>query len=200
MSLRSYNFRDSDALSSLGSRELQTWLQQQGWAVRDVSKDRVLQHQGIDLIAQREGRQRCIEVKVDCKASTYGNFFLETHSNVGKGTRGCFLYTQSDYLFYYLPDLDPPKLYRLPTARLQRWVRDQLIDDPQAFEYTETQTEGKYKTGGYKVPIQRVLEEVQGAKHLQIPSRIVERTPKQEQLIQQRVPGSGRAQPARQKR
>ena len=60
-----------------------------------------------------------IEIKGDRKHFT-GNFFFETVSNLNKNTKGCMLYTESDYVFYYF--IDTCDLYLIPTKKNSRMV------------------------------------------------------------------------------
>ncbi|MEW6499503.1 MAG: hypothetical protein AB1589_44625, partial [Cyanobacteriota bacterium] len=59
-----------------------------------------------------------VEVKGD-RWNRTNNFFFETHSNLEKGTMGCFLYTEADWLFYYF--VNTRLLYKLPMPKTRDW-------------------------------------------------------------------------------
>ncbi|MEW5985621.1 MAG: hypothetical protein AB1791_03210, partial [Chloroflexota bacterium] len=73
--------------------------------VHNVEEEPAYQEFDVDLlwtVLDKGGRLRVIplEIKGDRYHQT-GNFFLETVSNEGRGTAGCFLYTRAEWLLYY---------------------------------------------------------------------------------------------------
>lgn len=106
-----------------------------------------------------------IELKVD--RYTSGNFFFETASNVGKGTDGCFMYTEADYLFYYFQQWK--KLYILPVAEVRSW----FIENEERFTEkslgTKIGDKHVYSSKGRLVPIQTVVKECPNVKSYILP-------------------------------
>ncbi|WP_341524533.1 hypothetical protein WKK05_18000 [Nostoc sp. UHCC 0302] len=105
-------------------------------------------------------RRVLIEVKGDRWDKTR-NFFFETDSNLEKGTPGCFMYTQAEWLFYYF--VNTGQLYRLPMPKTRDWF---LITMKRFRERSTTTSVGDshYTTVGRLVPITTVMLEVPGVK------------------------------------
>ncbi|MCI0398964.1 MAG: hypothetical protein L0322_29080 [Chloroflexi bacterium] len=135
--------------------------------VHNVEEMPVYQEHDVDLlwtVVDRAGRMRVIPIEV--KGDRYhqtGNFFFETISNESRGTPGCFMYTKAKWLFYYFVEIG--RLYCLPVARVRPWFCHQM----ERFEERRTSTpvgqDEVYVTIGRLVPIQAVLEEVEGVLH-----------------------------------
>jgi hypothetical protein len=132
-------------------------------AVHNVEDNPVYQEYDVDLlwaVVERSGRLRIIPIEI--KGDTYhqtGNFFFETISNESKGTPGCFLYTKAKWLFYYF--VEAGVLYCLPMGQVRPWFYTYM----ERFEERKTSTpvgNETYVTVGRLVPIQTVLEEVEG--------------------------------------
>jgi hypothetical protein len=132
-------------------------------AVHNVEDNPIYQEHDVDLlwaVVERSGRLRIIPIEI--KGDTYhqtGNFFYETISNESKGTPGCFLYTKAKWLFYYF--VEAGILYCLPMGQVRPWFYTYM----ERFEERKTSTpvgNETYVTVGRLVPIQTVLEEVEG--------------------------------------
>ena len=132
-------------------------------AVHNVEHETDFQQFDVDLlwtVANKHGRLRTIPIEV--KGDRYhrtGNFFFETVSNASKGTPGCFLYTGATWLFYYFVEID--HLYCLPMNVIRPWFHEQMEQFPERETSTPVGSE-HYITIGRLVPIDRVLEEVEG--------------------------------------
>lgn len=87
------------------------------------------------------------------------NFFFETHSNLEKGTPGCFMYTSADWLFYYF--INTRLLYQLPMPKTRDWFGI-TINRFQERETTTPVGATRYTTVGRLVPITTVMMEVPG--------------------------------------
>jgi hypothetical protein len=132
-------------------------------AVHNVEDNPIYQEHDVDLlwvVVERSGRLRVIPIEI--KGDTYhqtGNFFFETISNESKGTPGCFMYTRAKWLFYYFVEVGT--LYCLPMATVRPWFYHQM----ERFDEKKTSTPvggEMYVTVGRLVPIQVVIEEVEG--------------------------------------
>ena len=148
------------------SPEIEAWLRE--WHgtvdVENVEGDEAYQKIDVDLLWTTIARDYAVEIKADRWHET-GNFFFETVSNKERGTPGCFLYTEADFLFYYF--VEPRTLYILPVPR----VRDWFLKNVERFEQRETTTPvggEHYTTVGRIVPIELVLKEVTGVKVKQL--------------------------------
>ena len=108
--------------------------------VQNVENDREYQIRDIDLLCMLKTgsgeRTVSIEIKGDRKAHVTGNFFLETVSNEGLETQGCFLKSQAHLLFYYLMETDC--LYIFPMTRMRDWFLKMRYDS--AFKLRKTHT------------------------------------------------------------
>ncbi len=158
--------REGAQVAQRASTEIEAWLRE--WHgtvdVENVEGDEDYQKIDVDLLWTTIARDYTIEIKADRWHET-GNFFLETASNKEKGTPGCFLYTEADFLFYYF--VEPRKLYILPRPRVREW----FLKNIDRFEQRETTTPvggQHYTTVGRIVPIEAVLKEVPGVKVKQL--------------------------------
>ncbi len=157
---------DGARIAERASTEIEAWLRE--WSgtvnVQNVEGDPEYQARDIDLLWSTFLRDYTIEIKADRWHET-GNFFFETTSNKEKGTPGCFLYTQADFLFYYFTT--PRTLYILPMPRTRTWFTAHL----DRFAERETTTpigNEHYTTIGRLVPIEAVLNAVNGVKVKQL--------------------------------
>ncbi len=131
--------------------------------VHNVEDDPAYQKYDVDLLwTVRDGYGRLRVIPIEIKGDRYhktGNFFFETISNEDKGTPGCFLYTGARWLFYYF--VGNGRLYCLPMDKVRPWFHEQM----ERFSERRTSTpvgSGAYITVGRLVPIQTVLDEVDG--------------------------------------
>jgi hypothetical protein len=163
---RKISMQEGVKVAERASTEIEAWLRE--WHdtvdVQNVEGDPEYQAKDIDLIWSTRVRDYTIEIKADRWHET-GNFFFETVSNKEKGTIGCFLYTDANFLFYYFTE--PRKLYILPMTRARDWFLANLS----RFAERETTTPigaEHYTTVGRLVPIETVLKEVNGVKEKQL--------------------------------
>ena len=163
---RKISMQEGTRIADRAATEIEAWLHE--WhgtvSVENVEGDPDYQRKDIELLWTTIRRDYSIEIKAD-RWHTTGNFFFETVSNKEKGTPGCFLYTEADFLFYYFTD--PRQLYILPMPRTRQWFLASLA----RFAEKETTTpvgSSHYTTVGRLVPIASVLQEVPGVKVKQL--------------------------------
>ena len=152
-----YSWEVQKGLGEQGVLRIIDWLYSlsRTTGVWDVQDEERYQAKDIDLLVTAEGSRDnlddaiAIEVKTDFYTS--GNFYFETVSNVGKDTLGCFLKTDSEFIFYYFIKLD--KLYILRTGTVQEWF---LANKSNYEEKHSTSTDGLYSSKGYAIPILHV--------------------------------------------
>lgn len=129
--------------------------------VENVEDDPSYRSKDIDLIwTQTDGKTVFVEIKGDRWHKT-GNYFFETVSNKSKGTPGCFLYTEADFIYYYF--VNEKELHILPMPETRNW----FIENKDRFREKETSTPiGRdfYITVGRLVPRVVVNKEVKGIK------------------------------------
>ncbi|MGI2747623.1 hypothetical protein ACRS52_02450 [Bacillus cytotoxicus] len=132
--------------------------------VINVEDDEQYRTKDIDLlwIRNKNGVKKTttIEIKGDRYHYT-GNYFLETISNKSKGTSGCFMYTEADYIFYYF--VDERELHVLPMPKTREW----FINNMDNFKERETSTpigNDYYITVGRLVNRNYLQRHVQGVK------------------------------------
>jgi len=163
---RSITMSDASDVARQASADVEAWLRRRADTldVRNVEDDPEFQRIDVDLVWTTRRRSYTIEVKGD-RWHTSGNFFFETFSNKEKGTPGCFMYTQADFLFYYF--VVPRILYILPVPAAREW----FIVNMSHFEERETTTpvgDEHYTTVGRLVPIQDLVREVRPMKQEQL--------------------------------
>lgn len=138
--------------------EVEFWLKERPGTtnVINVEDDSIYRERDIDLIWVSNGKTRTVEIKGDRYFNT-GNYFFETVSNESKGTPGCFLYSEADYLFYYF--IEVKELHILALTLVRNWFKLNLQ------QFTEkrlsTSVNGSfYNTVGYTVPRWFVKQEL----------------------------------------
>jgi hypothetical protein len=157
----SYSMSDGVKVAEEAAAKITAWLvsKPETIDVRNVEQDSQFQTQDIDLIWTTQQGTNSIEIKGDRWHQT-GNFFFETHSNFEKGTPGCFMYTEANWLFYYF--VTPRTLYMLPMPATREWFQKNI----DCFQERSTKTSIKggsyYTTKGRIVPIECVLQKVLG--------------------------------------
>jgi hypothetical protein len=133
------------------TRDITAWL----WSrpetvdVHNVENEDTYRTIDVDLLWVTQKACYQVEIKGDRWDKT-GNVFLETHSNVEKGTPGCFLYTEADLLFYYF--VHPKTLYIFPMPETRVW----FVPRKNQYRVSETQTpvgNRQYTTRGCLVPL-----------------------------------------------
>lgn len=107
-------------VAKLAATDIEAWLKSkpETISVQNVELEPAFQQIDVDLIWTTQNGSKKIEIKGDRLHKTR-NFFFETHSNLEKGTPGCFMYTEADYLFYYF--VTPRLLYWLPMPATRNW-------------------------------------------------------------------------------
>ena len=140
-----------------------------GSAVHDVQDDPRFRHRGVDLLWERPGAEVLgVEVKGD-RQGRRGTYFLELISNAERDTPGCFLYSRADLLAYVF--LDRRELHLLPLPAVREWFLARSTEFP--LRHAQTRIgKARYTTVGAAVPARRVLEEVAGARRVELGARI----------------------------
>lgn len=103
-----------------------------------------------------------IEVKTD-KYYRTGNIFAETVSNINKNTKGCFVKTECDYMYYlFFPQ---NILYILPMKKVKKWFFDNYDDFITKITST-CNVDGVvlYRSLGKLIPRERISKEVPGVR------------------------------------
>ncbi|WP_242054399.1 histidine phosphatase family protein [Nostoc sp. FACHB-888] len=115
-----YRMDDAVQVANQAATDIEAWLwsKSETRSVINVENDPDYQRRDIDLIWTTHSSEILIEIKGDRWNKTR-NLFFETHSNLEKGTPGCFLYTEADWLFYYF--VNTRQLYRLPMPKTREW-------------------------------------------------------------------------------
>lgn len=157
-----YSMDEGVQVAQQAAKDIEAWL----WGkpetvnVQNVEDEAAFQQIDVDLIWTTQNDSYLVEIKGDRLHKTR-NFFFETHSNLEKGTPGCFMYTQADYLFYYF--VVPRLLYWLPMPATRDW----FVVCSSRFRESSTKTpvgDSYYTTVGRLVPISAVRLEVPGVK------------------------------------
>lgn len=160
---RRYTMRDGSQVAQAAAEEIERWLRglRQTVNVTNVELDPHYQALDVDLLWTTQKRTYQVEIKGD-RVEKSGNFFFETLSNAEQGTPGCILYMQADLLFYYF--VNPKSLYILPMPQTRDWF---LPIQNQFAERATTTPIGNqyYTTVGRLVPIERVMTEIEEARH-----------------------------------
>jgi hypothetical protein len=151
--------QQSSTIGDIAINDITQWLMKKYPAseVTNVELNPSYQNIDVDLIWYHKNNRILIEVKGD-KYNSTGNFFFETVSNSSKGTEGCFLYTQADYLFYYF--IISRELYIMPIKDVRKWFIANQYRFQSSFPCTHLYNDEKYCSEGKLVPIHIVQREV----------------------------------------
>ena len=157
-----YSMQETVRVADEGAKEVTSWLEGKGYKVLNVENDKTYQDLDIDLIVTKlnEGRTEVFTVEIKVDRYTSGNFFFEITSNKTKGTPGCILYTNSDYIIYYF--IKTKELYVITTCKLRKY----LLTNQNKFtkkECTSLAGKGSYQSEGLLIP-KATLEKSLGAK------------------------------------
>lgn len=167
---KQYTMKETMKVAEEGIKDIQSFLTSfpSSLSVINVEKHPAFQKKDIDLLwvylSNGNEVMKRIEAKID--RYTTGNFFFETVSNEQKGTPGCFLYTEADYLFYYF--LEWKALYVLPVPEVRNW----FLQNIERFKEKSLSTKVSnsfYTSKGRLVPIQTLLDECPAVKKHLLP-------------------------------
>lgn len=132
--------------------------------VINVENNPEYQDKDIDLIWNYTKDNQTFSKTIEVKTDTYDspNFFFETLSNVEKGTPGCFLYSEADFLFYYYIHKNKKTLYILPFKKTREWfnLNRNIYLSRQTSTPINNSIMSEYRTEGSLVPIVDVLTQV----------------------------------------
>ncbi len=157
----SYSMREATATTDLGTKHIVRYLSGRADTnkIVNVESEPDYRKKDIDLLWCRtvNGQEKTytIEVKVDNYFRT-GNYFFETISNVGKGTPGCFLYSEAHYLFYYFLKAE---LHVMQLAQVRAWLKPRMENFPRKRTSTPVGG-GHYQTEGRLVNRELLKREV----------------------------------------
>lgn len=189
--VREHHFAKSLGVGVIVEKTIKDCLEDFPFTVKvvDVRKDEEFQRKDIDYIWYREdngedieGRigieigdryskidgRDCFWVTIEVKGDTQhdtGNCFFETASNVQRGTKGCFLITKADFIFYYFIDIN--KLYVIPMVEAKKWFKENIDKFGEARVFNIAGS-GRYESRGRKVPRRDLEREVKGVKVIDI--------------------------------
>ena len=165
--IKQHDIITTTAVAKRAAAEITHFLQTywpQTVTVHNVEDDASYQVHDVDLLWTVLEKDRLRIIPVEIKGDRYhrtGNFFLETVSNEGKGTPGCFLYSKAEWLFYYF--LEVGQLYCLPMDKARPWFVHNLSRFKEQRTSTPTGVANRsYVTIGCLVPIVTLLSEVEG--------------------------------------
>lgn len=180
-------FEQCKAIEIRALNDIIPFIRNQAWEGRFVITDKgpmakFLQETVGDLMMNcPKGKIWGVELKSE-EEDKYGNFFLETWSNLSFGWNrpGWFDTLKCDVLLYYF--LNPGTLYSIPYKPLFEWahgkVRDgKLVAAPNLHRYTlRTQSKNKQAnvTAGHCVNIAELFQKVRFRRYRKTPDGFVE--------------------------
>jgi len=168
---KKYSMEDACHVAQKGTEDIEKYLREkpETLSVTNVEDNPEYREKDIDLLwnYSKNGRTRqiSIEIKVDRYYRT-GNYFFETVSNETRGTPGCFLYTEADFIFYYF--VDERELHILPMAGTKNWFLKKINEFKERKTSTPIGNGEFYITVGRLVPRIRVKEGVRGVKIIRL--------------------------------
>lgn len=195
---KSYSMRSRDGVAALASTAVEILFRKNKKrygisSIINVEKEKKYQSKDIDLLVHlRKPDNTRATAAIEIKGDTYpsgdispalgdidkGNFFFEVISNDSKAPRtpGCFMYTESDVVYYLY--LSTGTLYQLKTNDVRDWFTNHVKYDPlwldpatnldalakqvkglrKTSTITNNETNIMYSTWGITIPIKTVLD------------------------------------------
>lgn len=169
--VNTFNVKDTFKVGDSASEKVEHFLKSfsETLSVINVEKDKDYQKRDIDLLWLFLHRGKSVKKMIEVKGDTHstGNFAFETVSNKEKGTMGCFLYTECDYLYYVFLKTDD--LYIFKMDEVQPWFKNNY----HKFKEIQIKTEVRNKRGTYTtlcrlVPIKFLLKLFPSTKHISL--------------------------------
>lgn len=152
-----HTFSDKNKIAEEFSVEIKEYFTSKGVEVVDMEDHAIYRGKDVDFIIKKNGKRK----KVELKADTYypRNFYIEVVSNTTKGTPGCFLYTESDYILYAF--INHGVFYMIPTIEFQEWFKENedRFPEPKSKIFTPAGTGGYYSLGKL-VPVKTMVSEL----------------------------------------
>ncbi|MFW6028920.1 MAG: hypothetical protein ACOCRO_01560 [Halanaerobiales bacterium] len=155
---RKYYMKDAVNIADQAANDIEKWLKKQNYTIEvyNVEENGYYRNIDVDLIWASTSGTFKIEIKGDRWDKT-GNFFFETYSNKEKGTPGCFIYTEANYVFYYF--VKTKVLYVLPMPKIRKWFLRNINRFKERATTTPLGNGEQYTTVGRLVPISDVLKD-----------------------------------------
>ena len=162
---------EASQVASEASEQIERFLKQlpETVSVKNVEKNESYQKADIDLLWSFRKEKKTITKTIEIKADRHyhtGNYFFETTSNTSKGTPGCFMYSQANYLFYYFTEVK--ELHVLPMKIVRNWFCEHQAEFPLKQTSTKLPNNRFYITEGRLVPRVRVKKELHELKIVRI--------------------------------
>jgi len=152
-----HTFKDKNKVADEFSIKIKDYFTDKGVDVISVENNRLYQQKDIDFIIRKGGVRKTVELKAD----TYypRNFYIETVSNESKNTKGCFLYTESNYILYAFINYNI--FYMIPTKKFQEWFteNEERFSEPRSKIFTPAGNGGYYSRGKL-VPVEVMVNEL----------------------------------------
>lgn len=158
---------DTNAVAKQATKHIEKYLRSRKETVNvlNVEDDKEHQLKDIDLIWEYAKDFTVKKLTIELKADRYhrtGNYFFETISNEQRGTPGCFMYSQADYLFYYFVTIR--ELHIIPLKAARKWFIEHMEEFVEERTSTPIKNGEYYNTVGRLVPKNRLQAEVEGVK------------------------------------
>lgn len=170
--LKRYSMSDASEIANRAAADIESKLRSQPATVDvvNVEDDAEYRAKDIDILWRRRLDDGSIKtIRIEVKGDRYyktGNYFLETISNESRGTPGCFMYTEADFVYYYF--VDERELHILPMPATRDWFRKHLNEFKERKTSTPVGNGEHYVTVGRLVPRHIVSANVPGVKILKI--------------------------------
>ncbi|MGG3736828.1 hypothetical protein [Aeribacillus pallidus] len=134
-----YTMNEANSVAKRASRDIEEYLKSFPYTINviNVEDDPIYREKDIDLLWNWYNNGKKVTTKIEVKGDRYyrtGNYFFETVSNKSKGTPGCFMYTEANFVFYYF--VDEKELHILPMPETRDW----FIENMDKFVERETST------------------------------------------------------------
>jgi hypothetical protein len=158
-----YSMTEGVRVAKQASSDLEEFLKkfEETIEVKNVEDDAEYREKDIDLLWLRQRKGNSIKTTIEIKGDRWyktGNYFFETISNKSKGTPGCFMYTEADYIFYYF--VEQRELHVLPMPETREWFIKNIVRFKERETSTPVNNEQSYITVGRLVPRNIVKKEV----------------------------------------
>lgn len=170
--LRKYSMEGATEVADKAAADIEAFLRRQPSTVEvvNVERDQSYREKDIDLLWRRRHQDGNVKtIRIEVKGDRWyktGNYFFETCSNEGKGTPGCFMYTEADYVYYYF--VYERELHVLPMPATRDWFKKHLVSFKEKKTSTPVGSGDHYVTVGRLVPRHLVAAGVAGVRVLKL--------------------------------
>lgn len=128
--------------------------------VCDVSDNKDYQKEDVDFLFITRNMFKTDVFKVEVKTDSYPekNLYFELVSNLERGTPGCLMYTQADYLAYFYEKTGSCYVFDAQKLKTTVFGHPFFFDESKKKKVTNKVGEAQYTSVGLAIPLKDLME------------------------------------------